>query len=94
MEEMECYTILLCKYSNTLFYNGPSVCQVIVIEIEPDKNIPFVQFLNNSYGMTPESEGAVNHYIPLRRGQIETIDILMEEHRNMSKTFFVQIVKK
>ena len=94
MEEVKCYPILFSKYSNTLFYDGPSVLQVVIIEIESDKNVPFVQFLNNSYGMTPESEGAVDHYIPLCRAQIETVDILMEEHGNMSKTFFVQIVKK
>ncbi len=44
--------------------------------------------------MTSKSEGAVNHDISLCRAYIETVDVLMEEYGDMSKTFFVQIVKK
>lgn len=44
--------------------------------------------------MTSESEGAVDHNISLCSADIETIYVLMEEYGDMSKTFFVQIVKK
>ena len=53
-----------------------------------------MEFLNNSYCMAPESEGTINHDILPCIAYIEAIYVLMEEYRDMSKTFFVQIVKK
>lgn len=80
--------------SNAFFDYFPSTFEIVVIEIKSDKYISSVQFLDNSDCMTPESEGAVNHDILLCRAYTETVDVLVKEHRNMSKTFFVQIVKK
>lgn len=83
-----------CKRSDTFFDGFSGALEVVVIEIEPDEYIPFVKFLDDSYGMASESEGAVDHDIPLCSAQIEAVYILVEEYWNMSETFFVQIVKK
>ena len=53
-----------------------------------------MKFLDNSYRMTSKSEGAVNHDILLCRAYIEAVYVLVIEHRNMSKTFFVQNCQK
>lgn len=83
-----------CKCSNTLFYDFSSTFEIVIIEIKPDEDISFMEFLNNSHSMSTKSEGAVNHDISLCSANIEAIDVLMEEYGDMSKTFFVQIVKK
>lgn len=94
MDAMDVDPRVSCKFSDIFFDRSSGALEIIVIKIESDKNIPFVKSLDDSYRMTPESEGAVDHDIPLCSAQIETIDVLMEEYRNMSKTSFVQIVKK
>ena len=85
---------LFQSVSNTFFDIFPSVFEVVVVEIEPDKQVSVVQFLDDFRGVTSESERAVHYDISLCGAYIETFYILMEEYRNMSKTFFVQIVKK
>lgn len=94
MEEMKCDSMFFCKCPNILFDMLFGTFQIVIIEIKSDKDISFVEFLYNPDCMTSESEGAINHDILLCRAQIETIDVLMEEYWDMSKTFFVQIVKK
>ncbi len=91
---MDGYSIVSGKFSNTFFYDFSGTFEVVIIEIKPDKYISWVESLNNPHCVTPKSEGAVNHDILLCRAQIQAVNVLMEEYRNMSKTFFVQIVKK
>lgn len=94
VKEMKSDATFFRKFANTLLDGFFGAFEIIVIEIESDKNISLVEFLDDTYCMTPKSEGAVNHNIPSSRAQIEAVYILMEEYRDMSKTFFVQIVKK
>lgn len=94
MEEMESNSIISCEYSDILLDCLFGAFEIVVIEIKSDKNISSMEFLDNSHRMTPESEGAIDHDIPSSRAQIEAVDILVVEYRDMSKTFFVQIVKK
>lgn len=94
MDTMNNNPILFCKFSNTFFNEFSGTFEIIIIEIKPDKYIPSMEFLDNSHCMTSKSEGAVNYDILLCRAYIEAVYILVEEYRDMSKTFFVQIVKK
>lgn len=68
--------------------------EIVIIEIKPDKRISNMKFLYDSDSVTPKSESTINHNIPLSRAQIEAVYVLMEEYRNMSKTFFVQNCQK
>ncbi len=94
MDAMDSNSIVSCKTSNTFFNGFFGATQIVIIEVKPDEYISSMKFFYNSYSMSSKSEGAINHDISLCSAQIETINIFMEKYRNMSETFFVQIVKK
>ena len=94
MDAMNSDSIVSCKLSNTFFNGFSGALEIVIVEVKPDEYISSMKFLYDSYGMSPKSEGAINHDISLCSAQIETINIFMEKHRNMSEAFFVQIVKK
>lgn len=94
VEEMEGDSMVSRKLPDIFFDMLFGAFEIVVIEIEPDKDVSLMKFLDDSHSMTSEPEGAVDHDIPLSRAQIEAVYVLVVEHRNMSKTFFVQNVKK
>lgn len=94
MEEMECYIFVLCLGSHLIQNHPTRLLEIIFIEIEPDKCISGVEFLDNARGMTPKSEGTIHDDIWLRRANIEPLYILLKKDGNMSKTLCVQFCQK
>lgn len=65
MEAVNGDSCFLRKDSDLLLDVFSGAPEIVTIEVEPDEYVSLVQFLDNPHRMTSESEGAVNHDIPL-----------------------------
>ncbi len=67
MEKMKSDIIFIGEFANILLDGFFGAFEIVIVEIKSDKNISLMKLLDDTYCVTSESEGTINHDISLCR---------------------------